>query len=97
MKCNTEHPICYVIVTGAPAAATARMKMVNRCKHACVAALAMSAPTNTTSLVVMASMGQTAAVARPLMRMPGAANCETVVAWLVHMLVDIPQKSQKWI
>ena len=55
----------------------------------CVVALAVSAPTNTTSLVVMASMGQTAAVARPLMRMPGAPNCETVVARLVHMLVDI--------
>jgi hypothetical protein len=37
----------------------------------------------------MESTGETAAVAWPLMRMPGVPNCEAVVTRVVHMLVDV--------
>jgi hypothetical protein len=86
IMCNAERLICYAIVAGTPAAATATRTTVNRCKQARVAAL--SAPTDKTALVATESTGETAAVARPLMHMSGEPNREAIVVWLVHTLVD---------
>ena len=43
IMCKMEHPICYAIMAGAPAAATTRTTTVNRCEQARVAASAASA------------------------------------------------------
>jgi hypothetical protein len=97
--CRTERPICYAIMAGAPAAATARTTTVNRHEQACVAALgaasaaAAAAVTAVDGTAPASDAGEAAAIARPLMPVAvlnhGTQSRDTVVARLVSTLVDI--------
>ncbi len=98
IMCRTERPICYAVVAGAPAVATARTTTVNCCEQACVSALSTSALTAAAASAVTAMVatapaatagtGEATAIARPLMPM-AVPNHDTLIAWLVHKLADI--------
>ena len=93
IMCRTERPIRYVIVAGAPAAATARTTTINRREQARVAtsgassAAAVAAVTAVDATAPAVDAGEAAAIARPLMPVavlnPGTQSHDTVVVRLV--------------
>jgi hypothetical protein len=102
--CQARRPVCYAIMAGAAAAATARTTRVDRCKQACVAFLATAAPpvageAATSAYAAVSGMAPTAtygppAVAESETMHPGRApqlghNCTSVVARLVNTMVNI--------
>jgi hypothetical protein len=108
--CRTRHPVCYAIVAGTAAAATARTIRVDCCKQACIAALATAEPViagevATSANGVVAGEAPYAAYGPPAVAGSAAmhhrqapqlgGNHASIVACLVITMVDIVGASTK--